>query len=60
MRAFAGTWKRNEIVQAQLAQLPWYHQIVSTYNLGLPPRPQLEAKLSAALADGKIEKGETK
>ena len=27
MRAFAGVWKRNEIVQAPLAQLPWYHQI---------------------------------
>ncbi len=27
MRAFASAWKRTEIVQAPLAQLPWYHQI---------------------------------
>ena len=33
---------------------------VSTYNLGLPPLPQLEAKLSAALADDRIEKGAAK
>lgn len=33
---------------------------VSTYNLGLPPLPQLEAKLSAALADDEIGKGGAK
>ena len=27
MRSFASTWTRNEIVQAPLGQLPWYHQI---------------------------------
>ena len=27
MRAFADAWKRNEIVQAPLAQLPWYHHL---------------------------------
>ena len=27
MRAFSSTWMRHEIVQAPLAQLPWYHQI---------------------------------
>ncbi|MBR6021150.1 MAG: DUF1016 family protein [Kiritimatiellae bacterium] len=27
MRAFADAWRRPEIVQAPLAQLPWYHQI---------------------------------
>ena len=27
MRAFSDSWRRDEIVQAPLAQLPWYHQI---------------------------------
>ena len=27
MRAFAGTWLEAEVVQAPLAQLPWYHQL---------------------------------
>lgn len=27
MRLFAASWRRNEIVQAPLGQLPWYHQI---------------------------------
>ena len=27
MRAFSDAWRREEIVQAPLAQLPWYHQI---------------------------------
>ena len=27
MRAFADTWRRSEIVQAPLAQLPWYHHL---------------------------------
>lgn len=27
MRAFSGLWTRKEIVQAPLAQLPWYHHI---------------------------------
>ena len=28
MRAFADAWARKEIVQAPLAQLPWYHHLV--------------------------------
>ena len=27
MRQFAAAWKRNEIVQAPLGQLPWYHHL---------------------------------
>ena len=27
MRAFADAWSRKEIVQAPLAQLPWYHHL---------------------------------
>lgn len=27
MRSFSDTWSRDEIVQAPLGQLPWYHQI---------------------------------
>ena len=27
MRAFADAWNRKEIVQAPLAQLPWYHHL---------------------------------
>lgn len=27
MRAFADTWRRSEIVQAPLGQLPWYHHL---------------------------------
>ena len=27
MRAFSAAWRRSEIVQAPLAQLPWYHHI---------------------------------
>jgi predicted nuclease of restriction endonuclease-like (RecB) superfamily len=27
MRAFASTWSDRQVVQAPLAQLPWYHQI---------------------------------
>ena len=27
MRAFADAWRRQEIVQAPLAQLPWYHHL---------------------------------
>ena len=27
MRAFADAWARKEIVQAPLAQLPWYHHL---------------------------------
>ena len=57
MRVFADAWGRHEIVQAPLAQLPWYHLTlleqlksrgdriayagVSTYQLGLPPLEQL-------------------
>lgn len=33
MRAFAETWRRSEIVQAPLAQLPWYHQIALLEHL---------------------------
>lgn len=33
MRSFAETWTRNEIVQAPLAQLPWYHHIALLENL---------------------------
>lgn len=27
MRTFAAAWPNREIVQAVLAQIPWYHQI---------------------------------
>ena len=27
MRSFAEAWRRNEIVQEPLAQLPWYHHL---------------------------------
>jgi len=33
MRAFAEAWPSNSIVQAPLAQLPWYHQIALIENL---------------------------
>lgn len=33
MRTFASTWRRAEIVQAPLAQLPWYHHIALLENL---------------------------
>ena len=33
MRAFAEGWRRTEIVQAPLAQLPWYHQIALLEHL---------------------------
>lgn len=33
MRAFADAWRRPEIVQAPLAQLPWYHHIALLEHL---------------------------
>lgn len=33
MRAFAESWERKEIVQAPLAQLPWYHHITLMEHL---------------------------
>ena len=33
MRAFADTWGRQEIVQAPLAQLPWYHHLTLLEHL---------------------------
>ena len=34
MRAFAEAWPRNAIVQAPLAQLPWYHHVALLEKLG--------------------------
>ena len=33
MRAFAAAWGRHEIVQAPLAQLPWYHHLTLLEHL---------------------------
>ena len=34
MRQFAEAWTRREIVQAPLAQLPWYHHLASLKDAG--------------------------
>ena len=36
-RAFAAAWSGSEIVQAPLAQLPWYHQLALLDKLGDAP-----------------------
>lgn len=36
MRAFAAAWAEDAIVQAPLAQLPWYHQIALLQKLDTP------------------------
>ena len=46
MRLFAMTWTKEEIVQAPLAQLTWYHHLALIEKLEIPQERLVYAKLT--------------
>ena len=65
MRAFADAWARKEIVQAPLAQLPWYHHLaLADRRVNLSTWPSADRGIAGAVAQGiddtKPKRGEVK